>query len=288
MIDSPEIAAPPASSPAPSPASRNFNSMALFGNFHQGPKIAGSPPIHNATGHITENSTRLLDAIRNEATKGPYQIQIFFVRPPNPPQGFFGMYRGKIMVFYELWHRIKEETHWGFRPDHFGKIMAIARTHGCGVPDILFPVVALPKRSKADSYVQAVRQVRLSNGKDWTISESILSFATSFEKTDDDVKSIVYKHLDALADPKTKTVYFEQRKNNSTAKLQAEIDPNNGPMWTTLRSARSDTVLKEMKHLDQIITTDAAVEVTREMFGLNGGPETWENKEIASFASYRF
>lgn len=263
----------------PSTPIRSFDSNALF----------SVTTRNNApTGVTGDSGSRLLEAIRDQASKGAYRINIFFARPPPMPKDHHGWWRGKVMVFFELYHSIKEEGHWAFRPDHFGRITALAREHGAGIPEILLPVISLPKRSKEDSYKQAARQVRLPNGNSWTISECILAFAVPWDKTDEEIRVITHKHLDALAHPTTKKLYYEQRKNNSTDKLKAEIDPDKGPMWNTLRSARMSAVLQQVPHLDMVITTDAAVEVVREMFDIQGGPESWTDRSIASFATFRY
>lgn len=247
-----------------------------------------NPYASSRSPNVPPGGRNLLEAIRNEASRGPYQIRIHIVRPPPPKPDFFGSYPGKTVVFYELYHRVKEETHWAFRPDHFGRIVSLARTHDSGVPEILLNVTCLPKRSKTNSYVQAMRHVRLPNGNDWTISENILAFSVSTDRSNEDIRSTVFSHLDALSDPYMRELYFEQRKNNSSEKLRAEIDPSSGPMWTTLRSARSDTIIEQYSHLDMVTTTDAAGEVVREMFGLSGGPENWNDLDIASFASFMY
>jgi hypothetical protein len=258
-----------------------IDSVALFG-----PSTNESLPVVERTPTLTgDTSARLLDAVRNEASKGPYQIRIFFVRAPPMPKGHFGTWNGKCMVFYELWNRLRHETHWAFRPDLVGRILALARTHGSGVPKILLSVVSFPKRATGDPYAQGTRQVRLKNGNTWTLNEYILGFAMPNEKTEDEIRTTVFNHLDALAQPDMKSLYFEQRRNNSTDKLKSEIDPSNGPFWATLRSARTDTQMHEVKHLDAVVTTDAAVQIVRGMFELNGGTDQWSDRSLVAFAT---
>jgi hypothetical protein len=262
----------------------DIDSAVLFGSFDQPLDVTRGATGHGSTSP-NDTNMQLLEAVRTEASKGPYQIRVFFIRAPPMPEGHFGTWKGKCMVFFELWNRMKGETHWAYRPDLFGRILALARSHSSNVPKILLSVLAMPKRSITDPYTQATRQIRLRNGNTWAVNETILGFATSNDKTDDEIKTTVFSHLDALAQPEMRSLYFEQRKNNSTDRLKAEIDPNSGPFWTTLRSARADTQIQELQNLDMVVTTGAAFEVVRRMFNLSGGPDEWKNPPIVSFAT---
>lgn len=232
----------------------------------------------------------LLAAVRNEAARGPYQIKIWYIHAPKPPANFFGAWKGQCVVFYDLNNKVKQEPHWAFRPSYFGRITDLARQHGCGIPNILFSVLAFPKRSLEDSYKQCVRQFKVkSTGNNWQIHDFVLGFAMPNDKSEEEIKTTVMKQIDALCDKETKELYYEQRKPNASPALLKEIDPTSGPFWTTLRSAKAETVLCEVKHIDMVVTTGTAIDIAKEMFGFEAGdPSEWNNPEVASFASSVF
>jgi hypothetical protein len=202
------------------------------------------------------------------------------------PQNYFGSWKGKSVIFYELYHRIKQETHWAFRADKFGRIIDLAKEAKGGIPELLMQVECFPKRSKEDSYKQAEKQFSLKNGNKYHIPENILGFTAANVHSKDDVKNIIYKHLDALAHADVQQCYYEQRKNDASDTLKKEITPVSGPFWTTLRSAKSDTDIIERCHVDDVITTDIACNIVKSMFGFEDeNPTDWKNPSIASFAS---
>jgi hypothetical protein len=249
--------------------------------------FAGYETSNDKTKTTSTTNTKMLDALRTEASRGSYQIKIFYIRAPSPPPGYFGAWKGQCMVFFEMFHSIKFETHWAFRPDLFGKLMELGRKHsGSDIPSILLSIMAFPKRSKEDSYKQHVKGSTDKKGKKWEVHEAILGFVLTNDKTEEDIKTAVHQRIDAMVQPNMRQMYYAQREGNASPNVMAEIEPTSGKFWTTFRCAKADTVLYQLDHLDMVITTSIAINIVRTMFGYTSeDPLEWTNQDIAAYAS---
>ena len=226
-----------------------------------------------------------MQLVRTDAERGPNRIRVLYVRPP---ASIISSNKAKSVVFFELFNHIRGESHWAFRADAFGRIFQLANQHG-GLPKQLTIIVSLPKRSRADARVQAVRPINIKNGGAYNIQESILSFVMDSEVTEETIKAEVNAIIGLMLGKELKTIYYEQRKHSSSERMVKECEPDTGSMWKALDSARTEFTIERFDHVDDIITTDAALHLIGNMFKeVTDNPATWRTSAAAAFASSAF
>lgn len=258
---------------------RSYNATVLFGSSPSNSnKESASGPMKNSS---------FLAAVKNKSDKGSYQIKIDVVICPPAPTDHFGAWKGRNLVCFDFYNERSDQTHFAFRNDRFAELFEMASQFADGLDPILTKVEAIPKRDPLDVTKEKTRTIKIPGGRMWSLTEYYLCFTIHQDRNKEQIIGSVYAILDAIAKPQTRVAYFESRQQSSE-KVKTEIHPETGNMWNTLRSARTDTVYNEHKHLDDLTTLDKSCQLVCDMFQLSGTPDQWHDRRLASFASSQY
>ncbi len=251
------------------PSSSTEENLSIFDNFPADiPTVVTPSKSQPTTSTPLVHDKKTLDMLAKakvEADRAGFEIHIDFIRPMHQSP------KSQIVIAFKLWNPIRKCMHWAWRPDKWHQVFKILDKESILCNIGYYSYAAEDRREPFIKEIKNEKTGKIIHLNQWALVTHIQSKAT-----DQEIEQYVLSLIEEMLTDAPKQLYVEFCRE-STERMQAACDLENGPFWICLKSAKNVRTLHQHNSIDDVLQTIAAETIVRGMYHIppNLPPSAW-------------